>query len=294
MLVILSLLLMITTNTVGFSVSTVRCSLPTCSKVLGHIRMSSEYSEEALSSEATALCYSEKNVERIRGCDMIKDDKKSVNMLPKRVVKLPPLPCVTSNSCPYDRFKCRKGHIWSSVPGTPVCFQCPFCPTKKRVRTAYDRIPLRTNRILSDRVIKFINENNGTCLNAEILLQNKFVHKSKLTVRCNQGHIWDTTVDRLVSHRAWCRECVYARNVLGEQEYHKTATYFRGKFLRLVNPEERYVIGSKGIWQCENGHTFVQSLQNIRRRPGGKRNCSWCSICRSVHGIQFIYNPPKG
>lgn len=39
-------------------------------------------------------------------------------------------------------------------------------------------------------------------------------------------------------------------------------------------------------WQCERGHVFYQSPNNIRRRPGGARRCSWCPMC-TKEGLVF-------
>lgn len=50
---------------------------------------------------------------------------------------------------------------------------------------------------------------------------------------------------------------------------------------------------SRSRWRCAKGHEFYQYLHNIRRNPGGKRECSWCPICRR-DGMKFIWKAPSG
>ena len=235
----------------------------------------------------TALCYSA-DKSRPRGCDLIdqsKEKEKAARKLANNIIALP-LPCVTSSNCPYDRFQCSKGHIWSAVPGSPVCYQCPDC-----LSNSYERVALRVNRKLADRVVEVINAKNGTCLNAEVLLTGRVVYKTKLQISCNYGHIWDTEVDRLLCRKTWCRECAIHDRVLGEESFHETAKYFKGTFLGLVDELDGHYITSLANWKCTKGHTFTQTLQNIRRRPNGKRKCSWCPTCRRDYKMNFIWDP---
>ncbi len=43
---------------------------------------------------------------------------------------------------------------------------------------------------------------------------------------------------------------------------------------------------SPAYWRCANGHTFIQSSNNIRRRRGSARKCSWCPEC-TKSGLRF-------
>ena len=39
-------------------------------------------------------------------------------------------------------------------------------------------------------------------------------------------------------------------------------------------------------WRCANNHVFVQSSNNIRRKRGSARKCSWCPEC-TRSGLRF-------
>ena len=43
---------------------------------------------------------------------------------------------------------------------------------------------------------------------------------------------------------------------------------------------------SPAYWRCANNHVFIQSSNNIRRRKGSARKCSWCPEC-SRSGMRF-------
>lgn len=46
---------------------------------------------------------------------------------------------------------------------------------------------------------------------------------------------------------------------------------------------------SPARWQCAKGHVFVQSSNNIRRKQGSARKCSWCPSC-SKAGVKFVWS----
>ena len=46
---------------------------------------------------------------------------------------------------------------------------------------------------------------------------------------------------------------------------------------------------SPAHWQCAKGHIFVQSSNNIRRKQGSARKCSWCPVC-SKAGVKFVWS----
>ena len=47
---------------------------------------------------------------------------------------------------------------------------------------------------------------------------------------------------------------------------------------------------SPAYWKCSRGHIFVQSSNNIRRKQGSARKCSWCPAC-SKEGRKFAWFP---
>lgn len=42
-------------------------------------------------------------------------------------------------------------------------------------------------------------------------------------------------------------------------------------------------------WRCSEGHVFIQSTNNIRRKAGSARKCSWCPTCAKA-GWKFEWH----
>ena len=86
--------------------------------------------KSSLALTTTALCYSSSDTPRGRGCGpLLVDDKNTTFVNPLQAA----LPCVTDGECPYQQFRCSKGHRWKAVPGSPVCLHCPICQTARKV-----------------------------------------------------------------------------------------------------------------------------------------------------------------
>jgi hypothetical protein len=93
------------------------------------------------------------------------------------------------------------------------------------------------------------------------------------------------SVGNLILLHTWCPTCCAANRRLKDDELIFTADYFKGKYLGST----KYNGIQKFNWQCEFGHRFTRSPNNIRRREGTKRKCSWCPVC-TKQGMRFVWN----
>lgn len=149
-------------------------------------------------------------------------------------------------------------------------------------------------------------------------------YKSSVLFECSSGHQWNATATNILSKKTWCRVCEMAKKqdmdytaskfkgkFLGyvepegdELQMTETTRYSEGQssvrtlsaasavdvaetltasFYRSRMRQPSQLVAK---WQCERGHVFYQSPNNIRRRPGGARRCSWCPQC-TKEGLSF-------
>lgn len=95
-------------------------------------------------------------------------------------------------------------------------------------------------------------------------------------------------VNNLIVGNNWCSKC-------REVDYDYTAANFGGKFLGLSNNNNSSNLPKRrrpALWQCSEGHEFIEYVNNIRRSPQSKRKCSWCKICKK-NGKTFIWENDK-
>ncbi len=88
--------------------------------------------------------------------------------------------------------------------------------------------------------------------------------------RCEFGHEW-TAPARYGNRGNWCRLCVQRPRSLSLNDARKHAKAMGGKCL-ATHYRNSLV---KMPWQCREGHTWEQSLSQIR-------SGEWCRICRKA------------
>lgn len=120
------------------------------------------------------------------------------------------------------------------------------------------------NKIEQMRAIA--NSKNGECLSS-----NYINNSSKLTWRCEKGHIWDA-IPNNVKNGKWCPVCGVIKRANARKssitEMKQIAHEKEGKCL-----SENY-INSKThlIWECQFGHVWNATPSNIK-------NGKWCPTC---------------
>lgn len=154
------------------------------------------------------------------------------------------------------KFKCKEGHEWESISYSILkghwCKKCS------------NRIVVDKQRGTLEPVFKYIHSKGGKFISGEYKNQ-----KSKLIVECDKGHRWSVNSNSLLSKNSWCRECLGTKKKDIEQMY-KLGKGRGGKCL-----SKEYINDyTKLEWECNEGHVFQSSPNNIKQ---GK----WCPICSS-------------
>eukprot|EP01041_Mallomonas_annulata_P004116 gene4116-8182_t len=225
---------------------------------------------------------------RPRGCEPLLTNSFQVN--------LTTLPCVTSGSCPYIRFRCTKGHEWKASPGTPVCFHCPICKQPRKVYGTKE-IRIKSAHDLVMSIESHCKERGGDSNTSSIQRIS-----STSTFTCDKGHSWKSTVNNIINRNSWCPICNKISKRLNLQDLHDTAKYFQGEYIGIVSDttklqnqnlfESNVSVSITQLlhkWRCQYGHEFIQRPNNIRRNMYSKRKCSWCPSCRK-NGLKFNWD----
>lgn len=94
---------------------------------------------------------------------------------------------------------CEKGHEWwarfsSLTSNDSWCPRCAADTKSERMRTPFEEI------------VDFISNRGGTILSEEQDYRNA---RSKLWIRCTEGHRWETSMDRVRNSGYWCPNCLY-------------------------------------------------------------------------------------
>ena len=99
-------------------------------------------------------------------------------------------------------------------------------------------------------------------------LSTKYINsRTKLTWKCDKGHIWKATQSN-IKNGHWCPICsgyVYYTT----EDMHNFATERGGKFLK-----SKYIsASSKSDWECSKGHKFTSNFSYVK-------SGYWCPECR--------------
>ena len=156
------------------------------------------------------------------------------------------------------KVQCEYGHIWYPTPDSVLNrgTWCSICTGQSYL------VPLKK------QVISVLAEQNA------ILLDEKINKKKQLiSIRCKEGHNWQTTVGYLLKNKNSCGIC-QGRAPVTTERAELLAKQNSGKclkFIRRVNSQVYF------LWECKNGHTWEAAFNNIQR---GK----WCPKCRKSRG----------
>ena len=165
-------------------------------------------------------------------------------------------------------FECKKGHQWyANLAGIRNGRWCPKC---KHIETG------NRSRLSIDVYREMIEKRGGKLLKTDY-------HRSsdKVTVQCENGHIFYPILSSLKHVKSWCPHCRKGKkgyNIrLTIEDLKKIAERKGGKCLSEV-----YItLDSRYEWQCKEGHIWEASAGKIKNQ-----GC-WCPICSS--GISERY-----
>lgn len=165
------------------------------------------------------------------------------------------------------KWQCANGHIWDALWSNvrDKSSWCPHCAGRY---------------VTIDDIKTIASQRRGECL------ENEYRNaKTLMKFRCEFGHTWHTTANRL-KNGTWCnnKECIskaiHARKTKYSLEFcHKIASKKNGKCL-----SNKYVSVNKHMeWECEYGHKWETTLSKI---IGG----AWCHACAKKLQGNRIYN----
>ena len=184
--------------------------------------------------QPSALCYS-KSLNRPRGCESLLTEDTSAtvkNSYNLEDLMKSPLPCVTDGTCPYVQFRCSNGHRWKAISGSPVCFSCPQCG-KARSKIFGLKFKDRRKVMSPDNLLSAIKNHaalkGGSCIS--LPSKNDITQRSVISLRCQEGHEWSSTVGNIIHNKAWCKKCFTDNRKFNYVDMNETAEYFGGKFL---------------------------------------------------------------
>lgn len=146
------------------------------------------------------------------------------------------------------KWECEHGHVWETAPyyirnGS----WCPKCLGRGRT-------------ILEMKEIAY--EKGGECLSGSYVNNH-----TKLTWKCEKGHIWDA-VPAIITNGSWCPMC--SGRVITIYDMYSLAKTKNGKCL-----SHEYINSTtKLLWECHNGHQW-------KAIPNSIQQGSWCPICNS-------------
>ncbi|WP_339176926.1 zinc-ribbon domain-containing protein [Paenibacillus sp. FSL R5-0701] len=145
-------------------------------------------------------------------------------------------------------WECSEGHVWEA---TPYYIRkgswCPQC--------------LGRGRTIEDMKI-LAQEKGGECLS------DSYTNNStKLTWKCESGHVWDAT-PLSISNGAWCPRC--SGRLITIKDMHLLAESKNGKCLSTQYSNNTTPL----LWECHMGHQWKAATRSIQQG-------SWCPSCNS-------------
>lgn len=142
-----------------------------------------------------------------------------------------------------------------------------------------------TARTSVEKIKQIVHDKSGILLSSEYVDVN-----SLLTIKCNNGHIWNTKYDN-IRKNSWCPFCA-KKNKKSIDHADKIAAEHSGRCLSKFYKNNK----EKLLWECSIGHTWFANLNDIKN---SKHWCPYCAagryekICRSYMEQIFMNTFPK-
>ena len=164
---------------------------------------------------------------------------------------------------------CAQGHIAPRYTSTTNCVECQAVHARKN--GGWIARPMKETRL---QIVRDLIENRGG-----VLLSTEFVSaKSKLKVRCDQGHEFDATADNLKRKR-WCPVCKRARHskrmAAGFWPVEQLKAFAHQRHAGDCLATSPVGMNTHVLWRCANpSHKpFLATLAHVM--PSG----TWCPEC---------------
>tara|TARA_Y100000294_G_C8536531_1_gene329303 strand:- start:33 stop:1193 length:1161 start_codon:yes stop_codon:yes gene_type:complete len=112
------------------------------------------------------------------------------------------------------KIECSEGHVWDAIP-SDLIYKNSWCPECGG-----------TKKLTLKKIQEIAKERSGKCLS------KKYVNSySKLTWKCLQGHVWESSAKNVLHKGSWCPQC----NIYFGEEICRTTfeQLFNNKFVRI-------------------------------------------------------------
>jgi len=165
-------------------------------------------------------------------------------------------------------WECSSRHTWMATP-SKIC-QGRWC------RKCF----IESSRLSLSKITELIQSKGG-----ELLSKQYYRTDQNLEIRCQDGHIFLSSIDR-IRHGSWCKYCLRNRRFLGINLMRELATKMGGMCLSNSYQGIYYELE----WQCAMGHKWTARPDNIRQ---GK----WCPNCasfKSERKVRFLFEQLTG
>ncbi len=153
------------------------------------------------------------------------------------------------------RWRCKEGHEWNAAPASILvgswCQTCAVAAMRER-----SPISIQTIRDIAQK-------HGGECLSEVYENQN-----TKLVMRCENGHVWETSY-RWLALDHWCPRCGGLKVTI--EDVRELAISRGGECLSTEYENKHTVIR----WRCAAGHAWESAYMNVRAG-------SWCPICANI------------
>lgn len=181
---------------------------------------------------------------------LIIEEKNKILLEAKNIAKQNNGKCLSEEYINFTKklkFQCDKGHIFEKQF---ICLKkgqwCPCCKGWHKT---------------IDDMQKIAESKGGKCLS------KKYIHSEvKLKWKCKKGHIWEACPHDIIRNH-WCPYCSHSIK-LTIDEMKNFAIKKGGKCLS----NKYFDSFTKLIWQCDKGHIWKATPNNIRRGQ-------WCPFC---------------
>ena len=154
------------------------------------------------------------------------------------------------------QWECKLGHRWMAQPRNVLHRRswCPHCAVNKRSLSLH-------------QLQEHARKRGGRCLSQEY--QNSH---TKVRWQCKLGHTWEATSDNLLNQGTWCPECARTRKSWSKRTMRDLQEHAAARGGKCLATE--YVgMKAKVLWQCEKGHTWSASANNVLNHK------TWCPVC---------------
>lgn len=159
-------------------------------------------------------------------------------------------------------FRCKNGHVFErTFAKFKTNKKCPYCDGIRKWKYS--------------EVKDYINNNGYELLSSEY--ENMF---SKIKLKCEKGHIYNTTFNDFKNNGTRCPHC--AGNIKHNYDYVKT---YIEKFGYTLLSNEYINAKTKLKLSCSHGHIFQITFANFKT---GYR-CPKCSIIKQSESMKFSY-----